>query len=120
MGWKYLMDLPWEVEAQHVLVELATGVILEEIGTDTIRARPNEWMLRAWRTTYNFLNSSHGLDWTRRGMELRGRLVLPPSEKDGYWFQDCQNAFERRMLQFLVPIFNPDGGCSPRVAHRGW
>ena len=103
-----MLDVPWEVQGQRVLNEIVTGVIPLEIGRNTIRGKPDLWSIHHWRHTNAFPASTLGYEKGRTDIGLRERFVRPPSEKDGYRVEDCRAPRERRMLQFLVPIFNPD------------
>ena len=73
----------------------------------TIRALPTKWTADVWRRVYNFPKEGKGL--TSRAEKIgSGKFSNPVNPKDGYGVSDCIDPRERRMLEFLVPILNPD------------
>lgn len=57
--------------------------------------------------TYQFPNSTNGYDTTQDDKELHNRFKHGPSKKDRFGVDDCRNARERWLLEFLIPIFSP-------------
>ena len=37
-----------------------------------------------------------------------GKFVHQVDPKDGYYVRDCQNARQRELLEFIIPIIHPD------------
>lgn len=58
--------------------------------------------------TYGFPYSALGYERARGDTGLRAKFAKLPLEKDMFKVEDCNNASEKRLLQFLVPILNPD------------
>ena len=73
----------------------------------TMRDRPEEWTAGVWREVYNFLPGGGGLaNWTDHYVE--GKFLHDVDPKDGFPVREFRDAWERRLLEFLVPIVHPD------------
>ena len=73
----------------------------------TIRDRPEEWTAGVWREVYDFGPGGNGLA-NRTDLYIEGKFRNEVDPKDGFPVRDCRNPRERKLLEFLVPIVNPD------------
>ena len=73
----------------------------------TIQDRPQLWTTELWRDIYNFPSGRAGLSNRMEGY-IKGRFIHQVDPKDGYSVDDCQNNWQRKLLEFLVPIVHPD------------
>ena len=56
---------------------------------------------------YNFLPGGGGMaNWTDQYVE--GKFLHDVDPKDGFPIRDCRDAWECRLLDFLVPRVHPD------------
>ena len=73
----------------------------------TIRDRPEEWTAGVWREVYNFPPEGGGMA-NRTDKNVEGKFLNEVDPKDGFSVRECKDAWERRLLEFLVPIVHPD------------
>ena len=73
----------------------------------TIRDRPEEWTRRVWREVYEFLPGGSRMA-NRTDQYVEGKFLHDVDPKDGFPVRECRDAWERRVLEFLVPIVHLD------------
>ena len=73
----------------------------------TMRDRPEEWTAGVWKEGYNFLPRGGGMA-NRTDQYVEGKFLHEADPKDGFPVRECRDAWERRLLEFLVPIVHPD------------
>ncbi len=106
MGCPALLQRHWGFRLDSTVAELTwedRALPME----GTLRARPAQWSLMAWRKTYDFEDKGEGMA-TRREEFTKGHFVKRGSTKNGYPIKDCINERIRQVIAFLSPIFHPE------------
>ena len=101
-----LLERPWALKKEelvHELVQLECPNIFDR----TIQDQPQLWTAELWRDTYDFLSGGAKLLKWMEGY-IEGRFIHQVDPKDRYSVVDCQINWQRRLLEFLVPIVHPD------------
>ena len=101
-----LLERPWTLKREEIVRKLLQPECLN-IFDGTIRDRPQLWTAEQWREVYEFPSGGAGLANWMDGY-IKGRFMHQVDPKDGYAVGDCRNARQRRVLEFIVPIFHPD------------
>ena len=74
----------------------------------TMKEAPDLWTPDVWARVYGFPRGQ-GEGWAGRQDGLfAGKFRTNPDPKDDFHPKNCRNLRERRVLEFLLPIFNPD------------
>ena len=106
MGCEGLLAQPWNVQEDKVLKEFKFKRGNQWIGTK--RRDPDNWTPDTWVRVYGFQRGV-GEGWAGRKYGLfaeKFRGDVDP--KEGLYPSNCRNPRERRMLEFLMPILNPE------------
>ena len=69
--------------------------------------QPKDRMAGVWKAVYQFLPRGSGLA-NRTDKYVEGKLLHDIDSKDGFPVRECRNDWERRVLEFLVPIVHSD------------
>jgi hypothetical protein len=106
MGCEGLLGQPWNVQEDNVLREFKFERGNQWIGTK--RRDPDNWTSDTWARVYGFQRGV-GEGWAGRkdglfAEKFRGEV----DPKEGLHPSNCRNGRERRMLEFLMPILNPE------------
>ena len=82
-----------------------------------MRDQPEDWTAGVWRVIYHFLPGGSGLaNWTDKYVE--GKFLHDIDPKDGFPVRECRDDWERRVLEFIVPIVHPGDPNSRK--HNLW
>jgi hypothetical protein len=106
MGCEGLLGQPWNVQEDNVLREFNFERGNQWLGTK--RRDPENWTPDTWARVYGFQRGV-GERWAGRkdglfAAKFRGDV----DPKEGLHPLNCQNPREKRMLEFLIPILNPE------------
>jgi len=106
MGCEGLLAQPWNVQDDKVLREFKFPRGNQWLRTK--RREPENWNADTWAKVYGF-QKGVGEGWAGRkdGLFL-GRFKGEVDPKEGLHPSNCRNARERRVLEFLMPILNPE------------
>ena len=104
-GCHWLLLVPWNLKDETLVQELVKAQTSE--WQETLRARPDSWTTEHWEAIYSFPNKGDGFA-SRTYKHSKGKFTEAIHQKDGYAVADCKDADERRVLEFLVPILNPE------------
>jgi hypothetical protein len=106
MSCEGLLGQPWNVQEDHVLREFKFERGNQWIGTK--RRDPDNWTPDTWARVYGFQRRV-GEGWTSRKDGLfTGKFRGEVDPKEGLHLSNCRNPREQRMLEFLMPILNPE------------
>ena len=72
----------------------------------TVRAQLDRWMAEHWEVVYSFQAFGEGLNLLQD--KYKSKYIKPIHPKNGYNILDCADEQEKRVLEFLAPIVNPD------------
>ena len=74
-----------------------------------IRAKYGNWTREHWRSTYDFPDTDEDLEPGSKGDTdwVKERFSFL-SDHDGFKVADCLNPREQRLLEYVVPILNPE------------
>ena len=72
-----------------------------------MRDRLEEWTAGIWREVYNFVPRGGGMA-NRTDQYVEGKFFHDVNPKDGFPVRECRDAWERRLLEFLVHIVHLD------------
>ena len=101
-----LLERPWALKREELVWEMVQPE-WPNIFDGTIRDRPQLWTANLWCDTYNFPRGGSGVSNRMEGHH-EGCFMHQVDPKDGYSVGDCRNDPQRRLLEFLVPIVDPD------------
>jgi hypothetical protein len=106
MGCDGLLAQPWNVQDDKVLREFKFPRGNQWLHTK--RREPEKWTPNTWAKVYGF-QKGVGEGWAGRkdGMFL-GKFKGGVDPKEGLHPTNCRNARERKVLEFLMPILNPE------------
>jgi hypothetical protein len=106
MGCDGLLVLPWNVQDDRVLREFKFPRGNQWLNTR--RREPEKWTPDTWARVYGFPKGI-GEGWAgwKDGLFL-GKFKGEVDPKEGLHPANCRNARERRVLEFLMPILNPE------------
>jgi hypothetical protein len=98
----------WDVQDPRMLEEIEGGPMVDAFRT-TIWAKYGSWTQEMWRALYGFLDTNEDLepggngdtDWVKAQFSHL-------SDHDGFKMADCRRPREQRLLQYVVPILNPE------------
>jgi hypothetical protein len=109
MGCKELLYRTWDIQDTGILGELVGRPMAPAFRTSYIRGKYKHWTREHWRATYSFPDSTTTLEAGEKGDSgwVKDRFTRL-SDKDGFKVEHCKTPREKRLLQFLVPIFSPD------------
>jgi hypothetical protein len=106
MGCEGLLGQPWNVQEDHVLREFKFERGNQWIGTK--RRDPENWTPNTWARVYGFQRGV-GEGWAGRKDGLfAGKFRGEVDPKEGLHPSNCRNPREQRMLEFFMPILNPE------------
>jgi len=105
MGCPGLMDKPWGFKEERVVRELF-GKLSNEFD-NTLRGSPSKWNEAEWKAVYDFRMGGLGMA-NRKDEFCHGKFKGAVNPKDGYAVEDCIDARQRRVLEFLVPILHSE------------
>ena len=101
-----LLAQPWNVQADNVLTEFKFERGNQWIGTK--RSDPDNWTPDTWARVYGFQRGV-GEGWAcRKDGLFAGKFKGEVDPKEGLHPSNCRNLRERRMLEFLILILNPE------------
>ena len=106
MGCDGLLAQPWNVQDDKVLREFKFPRGNQWMRTK--RREPKKWTPNTWAKVYGF-QKEVGERWAgwKDGLFL-GKFKGEVDPKEGLHPTNCRNARERRVLEFLMPILNPE------------
>ena len=106
MGCKELLAKPWSLRSEDTLREFKYERGNQWV--DTKRRDLDSWTPDVWNRVYGFLRGIL-VGWAghRDGL-LAGKFRGDANPKEGFHPGNCRNRRERRVLEFLLPILNPD------------
>ena len=101
-----LLAKPWNLHAEDTLREFRFDRKNQWLG---IKRRDSEnWAPDIWNRVYKFPRGV-GEGWAgRRDGLFAMKFRADPDPKDGFHPGNCRNLRERRVLEYLMPILNPD------------
>ena len=106
VGCAGLFARPWNVRSEDTLREF-----LYERGNqwdETKRRDPGNWTLGTWAKVYGFDKGiKEGWACRKDGM-FAGKFKGEVDPKEGLHPVNCKNPRERRMIEFMMPILNPE------------
>ena len=106
MGCEGLFAQPWHVQWEQVLREFKSERGNQWIGTK--RRDPDNWTPDTRARVYGFQRGiGEGSAGRKDGM-FAGKFRGDVDPKEGLHPSNCRNPRERRMLEFLMPIINPE------------
>ena len=106
MGCEGLLAKPWNLRAEDTLREFKFERGNQWWGTK--RGDPDSWTPEVWNRVYGFPRGiAEGWAGRRDGL-FAGKFRGDADPKDGFHPGNCRNLRERRVLEFLLPILNPD------------
>src|ERR1700738_1401211 len=106
MGCVGLLSKPWNLKAEDTLREFKFERGNQWLGTK--RRDTESWTPDTWNRVYGFPRGiSEGWAGRRDGLFV-GKFRGDADPKDGFHPGNCRNMRERRVLEFLLPILNPD------------
>ena len=111
IGCAGLLERPWNLKNEEFIQQFV--MIREQkmewcnIFDTTICDRPEEWTAGVWREVYNFQPGGGGMA-NRTNKYVEDKFLHEVDPKDGFPVRECKDAWERRLLEFLVPIVHPD------------
>jgi hypothetical protein len=106
MGCDSLLAQPWNVQDDRVLREFKFAKGNQWLNTK--RREPEKWNPDTWARVYGFPRGI-GEGWAGRkdGLFI-GKFRGEVDPKEGLHPTNCRNEREQRVLEFLVPILNPE------------
>ena len=106
MGCEGLLAKPWNLRSKDTLREFKYERWNQCV--DTKRRDPDSWTPDVWNRVYGFSRGIlEGWAGCRDGL-FAGKLRGDADPKEGFHPGNCWNQRERRVLEFLLPILNPD------------
>ena len=106
VGCEGLLSQPWNVQEDKVLREFKFERGNQWIGTK--RRDPDNWTPNTWARVYGFQRGvEEGWACREDGM-FAGKFRGDVDPKECLHPSNCRNPRERRMLEFLMPILNPE------------
>jgi hypothetical protein len=106
MGCEGLLGQPWNGQEDNVLREFKFARGNQWIGTK--KRDPENWTPDTWARVYRFQRGV-GEGWAGRKDGLfAGKFRGDVDPKEGLHPTNCRNPREKRMLEFLMPILNPE------------
>ena len=108
MGCLGLFGKVWDVQDARMLEEIEGGA-MEDAFRTTIRAKYGNWTREMWRAVYDFPDTNEDLEPGSKGDTdwVKARFIYL-SDHDGFKVADCMYPREQRLLQYVVPILNPE------------
>ena len=106
MGCEGLLAKPWNLQSEDTLREFKYEWGNQWV--DTKRTNPDSWTPDVWNRVYKF---PRGIleGWVgRRDGLFAGNFRGDTDPKEGFHPGNCKNRRERRVLELLLPILNPD------------
>jgi hypothetical protein len=106
MGCEGLLTKPWNLRSEDTLREFKY-----ERGNQwdhTKKRDPDNWTSDVWNQVYGFPRGIL-VGWAgRRDGLFAGKFRGDADPKEGFHPGNCKNRRERKVLEFLLPILNPD------------
>ena len=106
MRCKGLLAHLWELKNKEIVRELITTE-RPNMFNKTIWDQPMEWTFGVWKQVYWFPNSGSSMA-SRNNTYMDGKFSHIVDLKDGYPVSDCRDAWNRSLLEFIVPIVHSD------------
>jgi hypothetical protein len=105
MGCGMLSDLPWRYFDKQMLKEVAAQRSTSFL--ESIRTKPDEWTMDVWAKKW--LLSAKGRDLPPRKENLAKQYFVGiHSRGDGWKTADCNHQELREVLEFFIPLNNPN------------
>jgi hypothetical protein len=106
MGCEGLLGQPWNVQEENVLRKFKFERGNQWIGTK--RRDPDNWTPDTWARVYGFqIGVGEGWAGRKDGLFV-GKFRGEVDPQEGLHPSNYRNARERRMLEFFMPILNPE------------
>ena len=106
MGCEGMLAQPWDVQDDKVLRKFRFERGNQWIGTK--RRDPDNWTPDTWARVYEFQRGvGEGWAGPKDGL-FAGKFRGDVDPKEGLHSLNCRNPRERKMLEFLMPIPNPE------------
>ena len=106
MGCGKLLILPWNVQSEDTLREFL--FLRGNQWDETTRRDPENWTPDTWCEVYGFkAGIKEGWAGRKDGL-FAGKFTGEVDPKEGLHPGKCKNPRERRMLEFMMPILNPE------------
>jgi hypothetical protein len=105
IGCGKLWDLPWRYSDDFMVNEVALQQLV--MWPDTIRGRSEKWTSKLLAQKWGL--SLEGKDLPARKVNLAEKYFEGrPSGGDGWKLTDCRHQEFREVLEFLIPLLNPN------------
>jgi hypothetical protein len=105
MGCAMLSDLPWRYTDEKILKEFIAQRSTSFLAT--IRAKPGDWTAEMWSQKWKWTAKGRGLPPKKENL-AKDNFVATHSSKDGWKLSECKHKELRKVLEFLVPLINPN------------
>ena len=105
MGCEGLLAEPWALKSEEMVREFLYERSNEWEGT--IRRLPEKWTADKWAEVYSFRKEGR-MKARRTDKWIDGKFDASIDPKDGYSVANCIDPAEKRVLEFVVPIFYPE------------
>ena len=106
MGCEGLLAKPWNLKSEEILREFKFKQGNQWVHTK--RRDPDTWTPDVWNRVYGFLTGiTEGLA-SRKDTFYAGKFRGDDDPKEGFHPGNCWSKRERRVLDFLMPILNPE------------
>ena len=106
MGCEGLLTRPWDLKSEEILREFKFEHGNQWVHTK--RRDPDTWTLDVWNRVYGFPRGiTEGLA-SRKDTFYAGKFRGDNDPKEGFHPGNCRSKRERRVLEFLMPIPNPE------------
>ena len=106
MGCEGLLTKPWNLRVEDTLREFKFERGNQWIAT--MRRVPDNWTPDTWARVYGFQRGiAEGWAGRKDGL-FAGKFRGDADPKEGFHPSNCRNQRERSVLEFFMPILNPD------------
>ena len=106
MGCEGLLARPWNVQSEDMLREFL--FLRGNQWDETTRRDPQNWTPDTWCEVYGFkMGIEEGWAGRKDGL-FAENFTSEVDPKEGLHPGKCRNPIERRMLEFMMPILNPE------------
>jgi hypothetical protein len=106
MGCKCLLGVPWSFKDKSLIREVLSGAPNQF--EHSLRCDPSHWTKDKWQAVYGLgIQGGAGMAF-RKDDFVQGKFAHNVDPKDGFPISDCVVEWERRVLEFIVPILYPE------------
>ena len=105
MGCEGLLNEPWGLKSREMVQEFLQQ--RSNLWEETIRCLLEKWTADKWAEVYSFKKESRTVAG-RTDRWIDGKFHSPINSTDGHSIEDCIDPRERRILNFVVPLINPE------------